>query len=215
MKKTVLFALLACLVATPALAQQRRGEISGYFGVTFSEGIDIDPTVIDGEIVREVSPTSGLSYGFDIGGFVTEQIMVGFSWNQQLSNLELEGASKREVADLTVSNYHGTVTYNFGFDSDMIRPFFYAGIGATHYSPGDVMGANIDGRTQFSTTWGGGVKIYPTRNVGVNLSARWTPTFIKADPAGVWCSPYWGCFVVEELKYSNQFQLAAGVTIGF
>jgi len=216
LRKTVMFLLLACLVATPALAQQRRGDVGVFFGWTFSEGVEVDPDVAEG--VHKVSPTSGMSYGFDINAFVTEQLTVGFLFNQQLSDLEIGGVNKQNVADLKVNNYHGTVAYHFGFDSDTIRPFLYGGLGATQYSPGDVMGNNIDGATKFSSTWGGGVKIYPNRNVGVNLTARWTPTFIDSDPAGLWCSPYWywgGCFVVEELKYSHQFQLAAGLTFGF
>lgn len=47
------------------------------------------------------------------------------------------------------------------------------------------MGNVIDSSTRFSTTWGGGVKVYPGRNVGLKLTARWTPTYIKSDPGGI------------------------------
>jgi len=69
--------------------------------------------------------------------------------------------------------------------------------------------------TQFSTTWGAGVKIFPSPNVGVRFGAQWTPTYIKTDAAGYWCDPYWGCYVVGDAQYANQFQFNGGLTIRF
>ena len=47
--------------------------------------------------------------------------------------------------------------------------------------------------------------------------ARWTPNYIKSDPAGVWCSPYWfyGCYVVGDPQYANQFELSGGLSFRF
>jgi hypothetical protein len=73
----------------------------------------------------------------------------------------------------------------------------------------------IGGETQFSTTWGLGVKLYPGRSVGLKLGVRWTPTYIKSDAEGWWCDPYWGCYVVGDAQYSNQFEFAGGLTIRF
>ena len=63
-------------------------------------------------------------------------------------------------------------------------------------------------------TFGAGLKIF-AKNVGLRLGAQWTPTYIKTDSAGWWCDPYWGCYVVGDARYSNQFQLNAGVTLRF
>ena len=221
MKKIVLFGLLTSLVATPALAQQKRVEVSPFFGFTLSEGVDVDPRTIDGEVFNAINPVSGPSFGVGIDALLTDQISAGFLWSQQQSKLEIKGITKREVADMKVSNYHGTVTYSFGYDGDVIRPYVYGGVGATNYAPDDVMGFAIASETQLSSTWGGGVKIMPNPNVGVNLAARWTPTFIKSDPAGAYCSPYWnpyfacGCWVIPDLKYSNQFQFSGGLSFRF
>jgi hypothetical protein len=43
----------------------------------------------------------------------------------------------------------------------------------------------------------------------------WTPTYIKSDAEGWWCDPYWGCYTVGSAQYSNQFQLAGGITLRF
>jgi opacity protein-like surface antigen len=100
-----------------------------------------------------------------------------------------------------------------------MRPFFMIGLGATQYKPSEVMGQSIDGETQFSGTLGAGVKAYVNEKVGFNFSGRWTPTYVKSDAAGVYCSPYWtpyypgGCAVLTNPDYSNQFELSGGIIL--
>ena len=74
---------------------------------------------------------------------------------------------------------------------------------------------SIPGETQFSTTWAAGVKLFPNPHVGVRLAMEWTPTYIKTDSVGWWCDPYWGCYLVGNAQYSNQFQFNGGVTVRF
>ena len=100
-----------------------------------------------------------------------------------------------------------------------IRPYLLIGFGATSYSKvkftrlegGE---AETEGDTQYSGTFGAGVKIF-AGNFGLRLGAQWTPTYIKTNSDGWWCDPYWGCYVVGDAQYSNQFQLNAGVTLRF
>jgi hypothetical protein len=51
--------------------------------------------------------------------------------------------------------------------------------------------------------------------VGVRFGVQWTPTYIKTDSEGWWCDPYWGCYVVADAQYSNQFELSGGITLRF
>ena len=218
-KVFVLVAVVAALAgfASSSQAQDRRVEITPFVGYTLSEGITVDPNSIINIVVDEISPTSGLSYGGQIGFFVTENIEVGFLYARQESNLELKGlGGKAEVADLKVNNYHGTFTYNFGDDYASVRPYILGGLGATQYSPGDVMGFPIEGNSKFSTTWGGGVKV-GSGPVALNIMGRWTPTLIRSDPAGIWCSPFypWICWQVVDTNYSNQLELSGGVSFRF
>lgn len=211
--------VLVVAFACPSLAQDSRVEINGFLGYTFSEGVSVDPNSVISILVDKISPTSSFSWGAQIGVYATENVQVGFLFDQQDSRFELKGTGgrKEEVADLAVRNYHGVFIYNWGDERDTTRPFLFGGIGATNYSFGQVDGFDIDSETRFSTTWGGGVKIYPGRSVGFSATARWTPTHIRSDPAGVWCSPYWpgGCWVVSESNFSNQLALSAGVLIRF
>jgi hypothetical protein len=48
-----------------------------------------------------------------------------------------------------------------------------------------------------------------------DLEGRWTPTYIKSDAEGWWCDPYWGCYVVGDAQYSNQFELSGGIVLRF
>jgi opacity protein-like surface antigen len=209
--------MVLVLVASVTSAQDRV-EVGAFVGYTFSEGVNIDPVALGGQIFDHVGPSSALSYGFSVDVFVTENAQVGFQLGQQASKLKGGGpGAGEEFVDMNVNNYHGTFTYNWGDSDAMARPFLFGGIGATQYSPQELMGNLIDSSTRFSSTWGGGVKVYPGRNVGLKLTARWTPTYIKSDPAGVWCSPYWGfgCYQLVDTDYSNQFEMSAGVSVRF
>ena len=70
-------------------------------------------------------------------------------------------------------------------------------------------------QTKFSGTAGAGLKIYPGKKVGLKLGVRWVPTYIKSDAAGWWCDPFYGCFLLSDNQYSNQFEFAGGLTLRF
>ena len=146
-------------------------------------------------------------------------IEIEFAWDQQDSSLEAKGRGgvQREFTGMTLRNYHGNFVYNWGDDRSPMRPFIFGGLGVTQYQFDDIMGQAVESNTRFSSTWGGGVKFYPARNVGIKAMARWTPTYIKSEPGGIWCSPYWPwiCYQVADTQYSNQLQFAGGVTFRF
>ena len=73
----------------------------------------------------------------------------------------------------------------------------------------------IDGGTRFSGTFGAGLKLFPGPRFGLRLEGRWTPTYIKSDAVGWWCDPFWGCYLVGNSQYANQFELSGGVTLRF
>jgi hypothetical protein len=74
---------------------------------------------------------------------------------------------------------------------------------------------SISGITKFSTTWALGVKVYASQRAAFLIEGRWTPTYIKYDAAGWWCDPFWGCYVLGNAQYSNQFELSGGLTLRF
>lgn len=211
----VSLAIFAC--AAPAAAQVVEASVN--VGYTLAEGISVNDRDILGAFYDKVEVNSGGSFHLTFGVNATPNVLIEFLYGRQDSKLTAEGANKIDVSDLKVDNYHGLVTYQWGESDAMLRPFAFFGLGATHYSFGNLLLPNatgsIAGNTQFSTTWGAGVKAYFSPNIGIKATARWTPTYIKSDPAGYWCDPFYGCWVLGDPDYSNQFDLSGGLTFRF
>jgi len=219
-KRAVAIGVL-CLLASVAPASAQRVEISGIFGWTISDGVFGDARLAgDGQLYNEIDLKDSQSFGFGVGIFLTEQAEVGFLYGRQSSTLIIRGATEREIGDIGITNYHPYVGYNFGDSGSKVRPYLLIGLGATNYPSVSFTSAAGQSRetlseTQFSTTWGTGVKMYPSSNVGFRAGVQWTPTYIKSDAGGYWCDPYWGCYLVGDPQYSNQFQFSGGVTVRF
>jgi hypothetical protein len=203
----------------PAFAQGRV-EVSGFVGWSIADGVDSDPVLAgDGNIYDTIEPDDSAVYGFTVGVLVGEGAEVGFRWAQQPTKLLISGTRDLELGDMSVNSYHGYFAYNFGEPDAPMRPFVLFGLGATSYGEVSINTGLRDfttgGETQFSTTWGAGVKIFPAPKFGVRLAVEWTPTYIKTDSAGWWCDPYWGCYLVGNSQYSSSFQFNGGVTVRF
>jgi opacity protein-like surface antigen len=199
--------------------QEKKIEITPFIGYTFSEGVNVQPVDPgNGVVINGLDPKSGLSYGFQFDFNLAENLSAGFLFSEQDSALlGKTGAADQEYTDMKLRNYHGVITYTMGEEDMGMRPYFFGGLGATNFSFGELEGSTISSETRFSTTWGAGVKVFPSENVGFRLGGRWTPTYIKSDASGIWCNPYWpwSCWVVSEADYANQFELSAGITFRF
>ncbi len=201
-------------------AQDDRVEISGTAGWTFSDGVSGEARTIPGVgSFSRVDPKDSFSWSARIGYLASENVEVGGLFGMQMTSVELGGTSKLKLGDEKIYHYHGYVAYNFGDEDGRARPYVLGGLGATQF--GSVAASvggqqrNIDGLTKFSTTWALGVKVYPSPRVGVRVEGRWTPTYIKSDATGWWCDPFWGCYVVGNAQYTNQFELSGGLTLRF
>jgi len=211
-RKTILTAMLVALAASMASAQDPRVEISGTAGWTFSDGVNVG-SIDDSPIT--IGPKDAFSWGARIGFMVTPNVEIGGLFNLQSTDLEVEGFGLSATTSQKVYNYHGYLAYNFGDTDAAARPYVLGGLGATQYGSLQTAAGDIGGETQFSSTWAAGLKLFPGKNFGIRLEARWTPTYIKTDPEGYWCDPYWGCYTVGDAEYSNQFELSGGIILRF
>jgi Outer membrane protein beta-barrel domain len=220
-QKAVFVAAVVLLTAVAPASAQPRVEISGLVGWTFSDGVEGEPRLaVDGNIYDAVDVVDSFSWGFGIGVLATENAEVGFLYGRQESRLDVVGTNTFEVGDMAVSTYHGYFAYNFGPADAPVRPYVLGGLGATSYGSVAFTRAGVSGETggdtQFSSTWGAGAKFFLAPGAGVRAGVRWTPTYIKSDPAGVWCDPWWGgCWVVGDAQYAHQFEFSGGVTFRF
>jgi hypothetical protein len=212
LRKTILTAAMVALAGATAQAQDQRVELSGTAGWTFSDGVNVGS--ID-ESPIQVGPKDAFSWGLRLGFNMSPNAEIGFLFASQSTDLEATGVVNRSIPQ-TVYNYHGYFAYNFGDADATVRPYFLGGLGATQYGSLDTSLGSIGGETQFSSTWALGLKMFPSGGkFGLRLETRWTPTYIKTDPEGYWCDPYWGCYTVGEAEFSNQFELSGGIVIRF
>jgi hypothetical protein len=213
MIRNVLAAGIVILAATALHAQ--RIEVSANAGYTGSEGLDTSPLSAAGQILTHVNPTGGGAWHVTAGLFANENLEIEFLWSRQRSQLEAVGeATSLILTTMSVDNYHGSLVYNFNTRDRRLRPFLFAGFGATSYDPGDIAGRHVEGESTFSSTWGGGLKFYFVDAVGAKITGRWTPTYINST-TGLWCDESLYCWTVEEPNYSQQFELTGGVTMRF
>lgn len=220
-KNLLVLWLVMAVFNISAMAQEKRIDISASVGYTFSSTIEVDQVLVgDGRAINKVGPKSGLSWGFQGDYNITERIGVGFIWNRQESKFRAEidffGEDRsQDFANMAVYNYHGVFTYYFADRGSNFRPFLFGGVGATHYSPSSSGDIIFDSEVAISTTWGGGLKVFPRPSLGFKLMGRWTPTRISSDPGGVWCNPRFDCWLVGISQTTNQFEFSGGVLFRF
>jgi outer membrane protein W len=209
------------VLAAPLSAQ--RFEASFNAGYTTSEGVKFAPVLIGAQLYDEVDLKDGGTFSLTAGVYASANALIEFMYARQSSELTARGGTgvnEQTVSKMNIDNYHVNFVYNFGEADAKMRPYAFVGLGATNYSPsGDVLvggtGRQLDGNAQFSTTWGAGVKYYMAPAVGLKAGMRWTPTYIKSDPAGYWCDPFYGCWLLSDPDYSHQFEFSAGITFRF
>jgi outer membrane protein W len=219
LKRITVVAFMVLLAALPAFAQ--KAEVGVTVGWVFADGVSSTSNIVvpGAGTFNRMDPKDSFGWGFDIGVFVGPNAEVGFQYTQQPTKLQVSGTTTVDVGDLSTHTYHGTFTYNFGEGDAKIRPYIYGGLGGTSF--GDVNYATtnrsgtLSGFSRFSSTWGAGVKMYGASKVGGKFGLRWTPAYIKSDAAGYWCDPYWGCYLVGNAQYANQFEINGGITIKF
>jgi len=213
----VMFAFFA--LTTPSFAQDARVTAGVAVGWTFSDGVSGNTVPAPGGgMYNRLDPVDAFSFNFNIGFLATPQTEVGFLFGRQQSTLQAGGTATLDVGDMAISTYHAYFAYNFGEADATIRPYIMGGLGMTDYS--DVKstlsgGRTLPGPSRFSTTWGAGVKAFISPKAGVQVGVRLTPTYIKSDPGGWWCDPWFGCYLVGDPQYSNQFEFNGGVTFKF
>jgi opacity protein-like surface antigen len=210
-RKTILTTMMVALAASAAWAQDPRVELSGTAGWTFSDGVSVGAS--DNSAIR-VDPKDAFSWGARLGFNLSPNVEIGFLFASQKTDLEASGIINRSVPQ-SIYNYHGYFAYNFGDTDAKVRPYVLGGLGATQFGSLDTPLGQVGGNTKFSSTWAAGLKMFPSKNFGIRLEGRWTPTYIKSDAAGYWCDPYWGCYTVADAQYANQFELSGGIILRF
>jgi opacity protein-like surface antigen len=221
MRKAIVLVVAMFILSAGSAMAQGKVEVSALIGYTLSDGVTGSPVKApNGKTYDAIDLKDSMNWGLMVGINATPNVEVGFLFNQQMSTLRLEGTSTTDVGDMKVGNYHGYFAYNFGDADAKARLYILGGVGATYF-PGVAFTTSAGvqrataSSTRFSSTFGAGIKMFPSPRIGLRAGFRWTPTYIKSDATGWWCDPYWGCYVTGDAQYANQFDFSGGVVFRF
>ena len=178
----------------------------------------------------EVTPLGGYRFGGDFFELITEQPVdldgapvVGVALNVPLSGRGsyFEGLFTHQLAHVTVAQRPSSVPVRWAISVDhwqagglqefqrgTVRPFLTGLFGLTRYA------ADGDNEIRFALSAGGGVKLIPTRHVGLRLDSRLFATFVDAQGEAVACTPG-VCLVGLDVDIIWQLEFSAGLTVVF
>jgi hypothetical protein len=192
-------------ISTPALAQQPQGfhlEITPTAG--WRTGGEVEASdLFDEDVEIDDSETFGLVVEIPLLHWVQIELLA----NRQRSALRSDSGlfvGDRELADVTVENYQAGMLFQYG--GGQVLPFLTMTLGLARIDP-DVAGASPESR--FAGTFGGGVKVFFSRNIGMRFEGRgyW------ADFGDDDCNSYDCYYYYDDGLY--QFEGSVGLIIAF
>jgi opacity protein-like surface antigen len=104
-----------------------------------------------------------------------------------------------------VHQLHGNAVYHFGDAGARLRPFAFAGLGATFFSAAD-----LESETKFSFGLGAGVKYFRWESIGLRAHFRYKPTMLNDEDAADFCDPFGFC-----QGTLSQVEFAGGAIVRF
>ena len=134
MKRVTACAIAISLLALPAPAWAQSWEVSGVAAYTPSAGLDSQAPELSGLDIG-----SGFTWGVQGARWFTPNWGAEVLWTQQSSALRLEtGAGSADLFTMTVGQLHFNAVRQFGAMGARLRPFVFAGLGATFFSADDL-----------------------------------------------------------------------------
>jgi opacity protein-like surface antigen len=202
----VLIGILFFLASTQLNAGEI--EVSPFIGYRFGGGF----SVTDLELAR-IDFKSGVSFGASAGYIIKDKYQFEFMWSRQKTELDgklLNGNTDLKIADANFDQYHFDFLYNLGEETKQLRPFILGGVGASHLSPD----GGVTGFTKVSYDIGAGIKYYFSKQWGLRLQGRYTPTYVNSTDNQVICDQF-GCFIGTDRHYISQGDVSAGAFFHF
>jgi len=194
--------MACCLLAGTTTLRAQSVEIAPFGGYRFGgdffallsgQPVDLDGAVALGAVVNLSVPAwDGL------------QVEALFSHEQADLRLPASPFGEASLARMTVDHWLGGGLQEFG--NERARPFLTGLVGLTHYAGAD------DSEIRFTAGAGGGVKLFPSRHVGVRLDGRIYATFVDAD-VGVAACAGGTCLLAFRADIVWQAEFTAGVVL--
>lgn len=201
--------LAACLVllaSAPLMAQtkdllgEERVEIAPFYGFRTGGGF----TYTVNGAAYDIKNTASFGGVVDVN-LGHDNFKLELLFSRQSSEVEAEGLFQPGLLDLTIDYYQAGVLQEVGSDQGR----FYIGVlaGVTRFAPDA-----FDSEVRFSMSVGAGIKLYPTRHVGLRLDARGYATFVSGS-GGMFCSG--GCVFSYSGSSLWQGDFTGGIVFAF
>jgi opacity protein-like surface antigen len=210
LKRALLLAAICLTCGASGAHAQRSIEITPFGGTRFGGQVDVNTANVDFLRIKSTVDYGGL---FDVD--LASHLQAEFMWNRQPTVLAEHDVNSGAFTDLTkakLDQYQFSLLYEFPGKRDIsrIRPFIVGGMGFTNFHSNGVL--PFDNR--FGWNLGGGVKYFLTRNVGLRIESRWTPTQTTSSIAQ-FCDPFFGCFPARVRNYAQQGEANVGLIFRF
>jgi outer membrane protein with beta-barrel domain len=170
--RRALFVLLLLFPAA-AFAQPGRFELTPFAGYRLAGDFDADSnSAFDPRLNIEVDESAVYGVLFDIPLSPNWQIEI--MANRQQTSFSIDQGflePQDELGDVDLTTVHGGILLQWG--DGQVNPFLVASAGITRIEP---KFRDLESDDRFSTSFGGGAKIFFSDNVGLRLEARgfWT-----------------------------------------
>jgi len=193
-------ALVAGQAATLGAQSFEVTPFGGYrFGGDFFELVTGQPVDLDGAPVFGVAVDGRTHDGFQIEGLFTHERA-----NITIPSRRLGVAT----AEFPITVDHWLAGGLQEFDSGRSRPFLTGMFGLTRYA------SDAGSEIRFALSAGGGVKLLPSRHVGLRLDGRVFATFVDTHGTAIACGTG-ACFIALNVNIIWQAEFTAGLVVRF
>lgn len=208
-KSIILGFLLPLVLVTPVAAQEElpRFELTPFGAYRF--GGEFEQTDTNSALELDEARSFGLVFDMRVDADRQWEIF----YSRQETELDTDGLFSNEpVLDIDVDYLHLGGTY--AFDSDVGRPYIVATIGVSRFDPRP---SGFDSETFFSLSFGGGVKLFPSKRLGLRLEGRFFWTLLD-DDSEIFCRTGFDtnfCRIRVDGNAFFQWQTMAGLVFRF
>lgn len=165
--------LILALATIPALAQQV--EFTPFIGYRSGGEFNADSINSFQDVEIDDSDAYGLLVGIPLTPWSQIELMADFQ-SSNFQNSDDIFVPDQNLGGVDIAYYH--VGFVFQGDHPRVQPFGVISLGATNIDP-DLPG--LESETKFSSSFGGGVKIFFSKNVGMRFEGRGFYTVLDTE----------------------------------
>jgi len=209
----LLLASAICLSVSASARAQGKYEITPFVGYETSGSYPVVSSTGGVLPFDRLRVNDALSFGTFLDRSLGDNFQLEFMWDR--NNTSYSGRSA--VTGTYAKTFNSDIDqYQFGGlfmllgRERKLRPYVAASLGFTH----DSNSLGTPNRTEFAYGFGGGVKYYLDRHIGLRGDIRYLPSYANSSN-GTFCDPFFGCYTARVRNYLRRGNFAGGVIFHF